>query len=410
MKVLFIVEMDDSMNGGLFVTTHNKIKTLLEEFEGYSVDVFCLTVYDGEILSFIKKKLYRNVRERQAANLKFEGINYISLYMKETLTRKFLKKFGLDSFYYREPAARLKAADYDMVSAHWGNPQGSLAYYLKKHKKIPYSLTLHGSDVHSLRSNWKKKLVVRNMRQADAVFFVSQQLKKEAEKIGWTDLNSTSHIVYNAVDTRVFYPYTEKAIKLIKAKYKTHTYVVGFVGNLNKVKRADCLIDLFKEIQNKAKKNITFYIIGEGPLKTNIKESAAQTGLDIRIIGNVPQNKLLEYYNMMNCCVLPSRNEGFPNVISESQACGTPIVASKVGGIPEAVADLSLLVSADETHFIGKFAFKVNKILKSGEKVDIQSQQWRDIVEKEVKVWKNIHTFTKKKSEELQNSVEKGRI
>ncbi|MCM3610421.1 glycosyltransferase [Planococcus sp. MERTA32b] len=390
MKVLFIVEMDGSMRGGLFLTTHDKIKTLLEEYKDFSADVFCLSVYDGKVLSFLKKKLNRKVIGRLAPEYEFGGILYRTLYVKETLTLKLLKKFGFDSLYYRKPAALLETSNYDLTSAHWGDPQGSLANYLKKRHNLPYALSLYGSDVHSVKSKGREKLIVRNMNQADAACFVSPQLIALAEEIGFENQYSRAHVINNAVDVRIFNSYNETERRSMKKELQTHPYVVGFAGNLNYIKRADCLVPMFKAIQLKADKEITFFIIGEGPMKADIQEEAAQTGLDIRLIGNIPQKDLAKYYNLMDCGVLPSRKEGYGNVVSESQACGTPVIGADIGGIPEAIADKSLLVSMDQEDFIEDFAGKVVRILENGTRVKVNSHLKKDSVDKEVQIWKEF--------------------
>lgn len=390
MKILFIVEMDGSMKGGLFLTTHDKIKTLLDEYKGISADVYCISVYDGKLLAFVKRVFRRSVRVRQEPEYEYQSIKYTSLYVKETITRKILKKIGYDFLYYKQPVDQVECDRYDLVSAHWGDPQGSMANYLKKKHDLPYSLALYGSDVHSIRSNGRKKLIVRNMNEADAVFFVSPQLRSQAENIGFKDLYDRSHIINNAVNLNIFRPYSEPVRRSMKDKMDTHSHVVGFAGNLNYVKRADCLVDMFKEIQLQAANKITFFIIGDGPLKSDIQKDADQSGLDIRLIGNIPQEELADYYNVMDCGILASRNEGYGNVVSESQACGTPVIAANIGGIPEAVADMSYLVSMDNDGFINEFAKKVNFILAEGIRVQVKSKKWKEIVHQELQVWRRF--------------------
>jgi glycosyltransferase involved in cell wall biosynthesis len=88
--------------------------------------------------------------------------------------------------------------------------------------------------------------------------------------------------------------------------------------------------------------------VGDGPLRGALEAAAADRGLAdaVSFVGAQPHERLPDWYRAADLTVLPSRSEGLPNVLRESLACGTPFVASRVGGIPEIAEEGSSLLVA----------------------------------------------------------------
>jgi teichuronic acid biosynthesis glycosyltransferase TuaC len=80
-------------------------------------------------------------------------------------------------------------------------------------------------------------------------------------------------------------------------------------------------------------------LIGDGPDRARLESVARETGVAqrVRFVGQVPQSELPRYYSAADALVLASSREGWPNVLLEAMACGTPVVASRVGGTPEVI-------------------------------------------------------------------------
>ena len=80
-------------------------------------------------------------------------------------------------------------------------------------------------------------------------------------------------------------------------------------------------------------------MLGDGPLQESLQELAAELGVDDRVQfpGRLPHDELPLWFNAADVFCLPSLNEGCPNVVIESIACATPVVASNVGGIPDLI-------------------------------------------------------------------------
>jgi peptidoglycan/xylan/chitin deacetylase (PgdA/CDA1 family) len=92
------------------------------------------------------------------------------------------------------------------------------------------------------------------------------------------------------------------------------------------------------------------YLIGEGPLRAGDEEQVANLGLGdaVTFVGGVAHSKLVDWYRAADVTTLPSRSEGVPNVLRESLACGTPFVASRVGGIAEIMDERTCLLVPPE--------------------------------------------------------------
>lgn len=124
--------------------------------------------------------------------------------------------------------------------------------------------------------------------------------------------------------------------------YKTMSYSerdlsVGYLGSLNQRKGVDKLLEAFKQLAE-GKRDITLKIGGTGPLSDDA-EMLAERYETIEYQGFVPNENLREFYNELKLFVLPSTSEGLPNVTLEAMACGTPVLATPVGGLPDIIEE-----------------------------------------------------------------------
>jgi len=141
--------------------------------------------------------------------------------------------------------------------------------------------------------------------------------------------------------------YTEKAIvgaTYVDAEqyYKTTSYSerdlsVGYLGTLNQRKGVDKLLEAFRRLAE-GKRDITVKIGGTGPLSDDA-EMLAERYEPIEFQGFVPDEDLREFYNGLQLFVLPSTSEGLPNVALEAMACGTLVLSTPVGGLPDIIEE-----------------------------------------------------------------------
>jgi len=107
------------------------------------------------------------------------------------------------------------------------------------------------------------------------------------------------------------------------------------VANLVPKKRHRLIVDALPELSG-----VDLVIVGEGPERGAIEARAREHRVSnrVRLLGHIPQGRLPEIYSAADLLVLPSRREGWPNVLLESMACGTPVVVSDFPGVDDIVA------------------------------------------------------------------------
>jgi glycosyltransferase involved in cell wall biosynthesis len=126
----------------------------------------------------------------------------------------------------------------------------------------------------------------------------------------------------------------------LKKQLKERKNVVGFIGRLTQAKGT---IDFVRSIPIVARHNaeIAFFIGGDGELLEWVINECAQIraqGIDVKVAGWIGED-LPSYLNELKLLVLPTRSDAFPTILVEAIACGTPVLATRVGGIPDVIKD-----------------------------------------------------------------------
>jgi len=126
----------------------------------------------------------------------------------------------------------------------------------------------------------------------------------------------------------------------IKKELRERKNLVGYIGRLEEGKGVMNFVKAIPLILEK-QDNFKFLLGGYGPLYDRIKERLRSNNLSrkVELIGWIPHDKVANYLNELKLLVLPSYSEGLPTVVLESMACGTPVLATPVGGIPDVIKD-----------------------------------------------------------------------
>ena len=280
---------------------------------------------------------------------------------------------------------------FDIVHAHGmyePAPAGLVAMLLAEKIGVPFVITLHGSDVNYVMEK-RKELYISVFEKASACIFVSKALLRKAMSYGYSGQNSV--VIPNGYDPELFKPLDKDIVRRDIGVYKTGFKYVGFVGDLKLVKRADKLPNIFKNIAQEVQ-NTKFIVVGDGDFRKRIESDTKD--LDITFTGQIPNPEVPRWMNAMDVMILPSRDEGFGTVIIEAQACGTCVVGSSNGGIPEAIGFEEYVVK-DGDDFEERIADKVVEILRNGydpERLINKAANftWENIVKKEVEVYREV--------------------
>jgi glycosyltransferase involved in cell wall biosynthesis len=221
----------------------------------------------------------------------------------------------------------------DAVISHWAHPDGAAALRAARRAGVPALIIVGGSEVHQLaKERVRRRCIARVLQQADAVVPVSEDLKGALLDLGVA--SHKIHVVPRGVDTEVFSPGNQ-----IEARRRLGIAADGkmllWVGRMVPVKGLDVLLRACAQLGDSVP--FRLYLVGKGPLDQELKQLCQTLGLAHRVFfpGPCTPLELGDWYRAADWTVLPSRSEGIPNVLRESLACGTPFVASNVGGIPE---------------------------------------------------------------------------
>jgi len=206
---------------------------------------------------------------------------------------------------------------------------GFPAFLIKVLSKKPYVIWGRGSDIYIpdyfVRMSRKKLL-----DNADAILALTSDMQKKIEEI--TSKNIL--VVPNAIDLTDINPNT------LSYKNELDKKIITFVGSLFPVKGVQYLIRAMEKIHNQIPQT-RLILVGDGNERFNLEKLSKELQLEncIEFIGRVPHQQVSHYLSQTDVFVLPSLSEGFPNVLLEAMAFGLPIVASRVGGIPDIIED-----------------------------------------------------------------------
>ncbi len=220
--------------------------------------------------------------------------------------------------------------DFDLIDAHYYYPDGVAAVLLGRIIGKPVVITARGSDVNLLSGfALPRKMILWAAERAAATITVSAALKTVLTGLG-ADADKI-HVFRNGVDTQLFHP-IDRILERARLGLKGRVFLS--VGNLVNNKGHDLVIRALREFPEAC-----LLVIGEGEEARNLNSLARSLAIQdrVRFLGAMPQKELARYFGMADALVLASSREGWPNVLLEAMACGTPVVAANVGGTPEIV-------------------------------------------------------------------------
>ena len=220
--------------------------------------------------------------------------------------------------------------DFDLIDAHYFYPDGVAAALLGRYFNKPVVITARGTDINVIpRHALPRAMICWAARHAAANITVCQALKDEMIKLGIDGERIVP--LRNGVDLERFQPIDRAARR---RELGLDSFTLLSVGNLIPGKGHHLVIEALRLMPE-----VRLFIAGLGPQRAAYEKLARDLGVDRRLtfLGGVPQAELKNYYGAVDALVLASEREGWPNVLLESMACGTPVLATKVSAVPEMV-------------------------------------------------------------------------
>ena len=252
-------------------------------------------------------------------------IHYLDIGKRGNLhyqTNKDLLIYSYKAYCYSKKL--LKKKKYSLIHAFFGIPSGFLAMQLRKKYKVPYIVSLRGSDVpfYNKRFYYLDKLIFKRLsrkiwRGAKSVIANSVGLRELAQK---SIPRQEIKVIPNGVDTEEFKPRRRK-------KNKELTLIS--TGRLIERKGYQYLIPAIKGLK------VKLILIGDGNLKKELKEKSK--GINVEFLGEKKHIEIKKYLNEADIFILPSLNEGMSNSILEAMSTGLPIITTNTGGSEELI-------------------------------------------------------------------------
>lgn len=266
---------------------------------------------------------------------KFEQRNGIDIYHPRYLVipkiGMLLTPFFLAlSIFFAAKKVKKSGYQYDLVDCHYYYPDGVAVALVSRFLGKPFTVTARGTDINLIPEfKLPRRLIVRASQKAAASITVCAALKDRMVEIGARE--DKIHVFRNGVNLELFRPMNQEQCK---QRYQITRTTLLSVGHLIERKGHDKIIEAMAALPD-----CDLLIAGGGELDAELKALVEKLGLSqqVRFLGELQQERLPELYNAVDIMVLASSREGWANVLLESMACGTPVVATNIWGTPEVV-------------------------------------------------------------------------
>ena len=285
--------------------------------------------------------------------------------------------------------------DFDIIHFQGFHPLYCLSAILCQ-RKYPTVITLHGISSVEMDFHMQRNFIFRFFSKISEKFAISKikdiiVLAPQIEQIIRKMTDSKTYIIPNGININ--------SISSIEPFHSNKKNIIFYIGNLIKIKGVDVLINSFYEVKKYIPDSYLF-IAGTGEERNELKELVKELDLenDLYFLGYISGEEKYSLMKSANVLVLPSLWESLPIAVLEGMACGKPIIASNVGGVPYLVDDgvNGFLVQPGE---VNELADKIITLLKDKKLQEAMGREslnrsedfeWNKIAEKTFEAYKEI--------------------
>lgn len=276
-----------------------------------------------------------------------------------------------------------------------------IAPYAALKTNKPYIITTHGTDIKGFKEDKRyRSIAIKAAAGAKKIITISRQVHQDVLKYYGVNEDKL-RLIRNGFDQNIFKKMSlnrdEVLSDFIPGYQGGARWVVNFVGKLTDFKGVDLLIQA-AEIYEKALPGVMTLITGDGELRERLVEMVKEKELKgIHFLGNQKQKVVAKLYNIADVSVVPSRVEPFGLVALEALACGTPVIVSNAGGLPDFINDK--VGSLFQMNDYRALAEKIINALQNDEKKKkgdyaaeyaLKNYSWERTVQELIKVYEEV--------------------
>jgi N-acetyl-alpha-D-glucosaminyl L-malate synthase BshA len=233
--------------------------------------------------------------------------------------------------------------DLDIVHAHYAVPHATAAYLADQilestpGTRSPKTITtLHGTDITLVGSDPSyARVVAFSIERSHGVTAVSQSLKDDT--ISSLGIRRAIRVIPNFLDCAEYRRHVNPELRARLCRPGNYEALVVHVSNFRPVKRVDVALEVFRKIRKHV--HARFLLIGDGPVRADLEPRVEDYGLGNDVIFLGEQQDVVPWLSVSDVFLLPSAQESFGLAALEAMACEVPVIASKVGGLPEIIDD-----------------------------------------------------------------------
>jgi len=289
--------------------------------------------------------LNRWIRRERATVPAVEHQEGLTVYHPRFFSVPRYAKFLDGAFYYLSLLAftrRLRRTfPFEVIDAHFAFPDGLAATLLARTFSCPLVVTLRGTIVRLSGYRLHRPQLRWVLRRADRVTAVSESLAGVAVGLGLP--RERVRVIPNGVDTRTFMPMDRVQARRL-AGLPEHRKILLTVAGIYEGKGQHSVVEILPALREKYP-DLLYVMVGNSrpgeQYRRRLTEAIWRLGLKdhVLVAGPRPHADLARWFSAADVSVLATQSEGWPNVLLESLACGTPAVATRVGGTSEIVRD-----------------------------------------------------------------------
>lgn len=231
----------------------------------------------------------------------------------------------------------------DVMHVHYAIPHATSAYLARQMLRggapggrLKVVTTLHGTDITLVGSDPSfRDIIAFSLTESDGVTAVSHALRRQTQETFKVDVDI--EVIHNFIDP-ADYNHLER-VGCRRCVAGAEELVVSHISNFRPVKRTPLVVRMFAQAARDLPARLV--LIGDGPDIPQCHEEATRLGIDGRVTFLGRQERVNELLAASDVFLLPSLEESFGLAALEAMAAGTPVIATRVGGLPEVVGDVN---------------------------------------------------------------------